>query len=158
MSARISNSESSDRIILRRMGVADMAAVMAIEVRAYEFSWSEVNFRDCIRSGYYCRILEEEGRPRGYAVMSGGAGEAHILNLCVCPEARGRGYAGMLLVDVIEQARRLGAEMLFLEVRPSNDAARGLYEKFGFNEIGLRKRYYPARNGREDALLLARQL
>ena len=158
MATRFSDDEPNELVRLRRMEEADVTAVMAIETRAYEFSWSAVNFHDCLRAGYYCRLLEDGGELHAYVVMSVGAGEAHILNLCVRPESRGRGYARIMLSDAIEQARRLGAEMLFLEVRPSNEAARGLYEKFGFNEISVRKRYYPTRGGREDALLLARQL
>lgn len=140
------------------MDEGDLAAVMAIEVRAYEFAWTETNFRDCLRSGYYCRVLEAEGQILGYAVMSAGAGEAHILNLCVRPESRGRGYGRTLLIELIDHARRLGADMLFLEVRPSNEAARWLYERLDFNEVGVRKNYYPTRTGREDALILARHL
>jgi len=140
------------------MDERDLAAVMAIELRAYEFAWTEINFRDCMRSGYYCRVLEAEGQILGYAVMSAGAGEAHILNLCVRIESRSRGYGRLLLTDVIDHARQLGADMLFLEVRPSNEPARWLYEQLGFNEVGLRKNYYPTRTGREDALILARQL
>lgn len=158
MASVLSSDQSPDAARLRRMTEYDLAAVMAIELRAYEFAWTEINFRDCMRSGYYCRVLEAQGQILGYAVMSAGAGEAHILNLCIHLESRGRGHGRLLLTEVIDHARRLGADMLFLEVRPSNDAARWLYEKLGFNEVGVRKNYYPTRAGREDALILARQL
>jgi len=140
---------------LRRMEDKDVDAVMAIESLSYEFPWTEGIFRDCIRVGYRCRVLEENGEMVGYAVMSVGAGESHVLNVCVCPDARGRGHGRILMMELIDQARALGAEMMFLEVRPSNLAARALYEKLGFNEVGVRNNYYPARTGREDALILA---
>ena len=148
--------QSSARV--RRMEAQDVAAVMAIELAAYEFPWTDGIFSDCIRVGYWCRLVEQDNETVGYAVMSAGAGEAHILNLCVRIDMRGRGYGRILLAEAIEQARMLGAETMFLEVRPSNHSARALYEKIGFNEVGVRTAYYPARNGREDALILAYQL
>lgn len=148
--------EAQPAIQIRRMEDKDVAAVMAIELAAYEFPWTDGIFRDCIRVGYRCRVLEQgNGDMTGYGVMSVGAGEAHILNLCVRSDARGRGYGRTLMIDFIDQARRLGADMMFLEVRPSNHSARKLYESLGFNEVGMRAGYYPARNGREDALILA---
>lgn len=143
---------------LRRMEDKDIAAVMSIESSSYEFPWTEGIFRDCIRVGYRCRVLEEGGEMVGYAVMSIGAGESHVLNICVRPDARGRGYGRILMNELLDQARALGAEMVFLEVRPSNDAARALYRKLGFNEVGARNGYYPTRGGREDALILALHL
>lgn len=140
---------------LRRMEDKDISNVMTIELLSYEFPWTEGIFRDCIRVGYRCRVLEEDGEMVGYAVMSVGAGESHVLNVCVRPDTRERGYGRILMTELIDQARALGAEMMFLEVRPSNLAARALYEKLGFNEVGARNNYYPARNGREDALILA---
>lgn len=143
---------------LRRMEDRDVTMVMAIELTAYEFPWTEGIFRDCIRVGYCCRVLELGSEMMGYAVMSVGAGEAHILNLCVRSDHRGRGYGGVLLSELLDRACERGAEIMFLEVRPSNRVARTLYEKMGFNEVGLRSGYYPAHNGREDALVMARQL
>lgn len=143
---------------LRRMVEKDLAAVMAIELKSYDFPWTEGIFRDCIRVGYRCRVLEQGNEVIGYAVMSVGAGEAHVLNVCVRPEARGQGHGRMLMNELIDQARLLGADMLLLEVRPSNLAARALYDKLGFNELGVRTAYYPAHAGREDALMLARHL
>lgn len=143
---------------LRRMEGKDVDAVMVIELKAYEFPWTEGIFRDCMRVGYCCRVLEKAGEMIGYAVMSLGAGETHVLNLCVRPDERGQGHGYTLLNDLIEQAHHWGAEMMFLEVRPSNTAARALYNRLNFNEVGLRAGYYPARIGREDALILARHL
>src|SRR3569832_1412210 len=100
---------------------------MAIESLTYEFPWTEGIFRDSIRVGYRSRVLEENGEKVGNTVMSVGAVESHEHNVSVCPDARGRGHGRMLMMVLIVQARALGAEMLFLEVRPSYLAARALY-------------------------------
>jgi len=94
----------------------------------------------------------------GYAILSVGAGEAHLLNICIDPGYRGQGLGRYLLGRMLDIARWNGAERLFLEVRPSNPLAKTLYESVGFDEIGRRPRYYPARNGREDAIVMALEL
>jgi len=144
---------------IRVMAEADIPHIMDIEERAYEFPWTAGIFHDCIRAGYCCYVLERKDHAIiAYAVMSIGAQEAHILNICVSPQERGAGYGRALMAKMITLARRLQADMMFLEVRPSNVAALSLYEKLGFNEIGARSNYYPAKQGREDALILAKQL
>jgi ribosomal-protein-alanine N-acetyltransferase len=140
---------------LRPMTVTDLDKIMEIEPRAYEFPWSEGIFRDCLRVGYCCWCYEENEELTGYGVMSVAAGESHILNLTVRPEVQRMGIGKKLLKHFIQLARRHKADTLMLEVRPSNTAAIRLYEAQGFNEIGVRRNYYPAANGREDALLLA---
>lgn len=139
----------------RLMDEDDLNAIMAIEDRAYEFNWSRSIFKDCLRVGYQCHVLEQDKVLVGYLVMSVAAGESHMLNICVNPELQGQGLGRMLMNHGIEIARRLRAESIFLEVRPSNKAALSLYESLGFNEIGIRRGYYPAVGGREDALILA---
>ena len=141
--------------LLRPMSVADLDRVMEIEPNAYEFPWSEGIFRDCMRVGYCCWCWEEDDELLGYGVMSVAAGESHILNLTVRPESQRQGIGGKLMQHFLKLARRHGADTLMLEVRPSNQKAIRLYEKLGFNEIGVRRNYYPSENGREDALLLA---
>lgn len=131
---------------------------MAMEVCAYPFPWTAGIFSDCLRSGYACWLLEEGTELLGYGVLSVAAGEAHLLNLCVGPKSQGQGLGGHLLRKMIELARWHRAQRVFLEVRPSNPAALALYERAGFNEIGRRPNYYPARAGREDALVLALEL
>jgi len=143
---------------VRPMTEADLAGVMEIERAAYEFPWTEGIFRDCLRVGYCCWVMEEGGELRGYGVMSVGAGEAHILNLCIAPEAQRRGLGRRLLRHLIGLARYHGARTVMLEVRMSNSRALRLYRGMGFREIGLRRDYYPAAQGREDALVLARPL
>ncbi|VAW72827.1 Ribosomal-protein-S18p-alanine acetyltransferase [hydrothermal vent metagenome] len=143
---------------LRPMTVADLGNIMEIEPCAYEFPWSEGIFRDCLRVGYCCWCYEQNNELTAYGVMSVAAGESHILNLTVTPELQRKGIGRKLLKHFIQLARRHNADMLMLEVRPSNTGAIQLYESLGFNEIGLRSNYYPAEHGREDALQLALNL
>lgn len=144
---------------LRAMRGSDLEAVMAVEVAAYEFPWTTGTFRDCLAAGYGCWVLEtESGRIIGHGVLAVAAGEAHILNVCVAPSHQGRGHGRHLVRRLIDLARWDRAGRVFLEVRPSNPAAQHLYESLGFNEIGRRPRYYPARNGREDAIVMAMEL
>lgn len=151
MSAVLESSEN-----IRPMNEADLDKVMAIEPHTYEYPWTRGIFRDCLRVGYSSWVIEnEQGDIDGYGVMSVGAGEAHILNLTVTPEMQGQGLGKMLLNHFIDTARYHSLDTLLLEVRPSNKTAVALYVKTGFNEVGTRKDYYPAKHGREDALILA---
>jgi ribosomal-protein-alanine N-acetyltransferase len=144
---------------LRPMREADVAAVVAIETEAYEFPWTEGIFRDCLRVGYSCWVAETGRGLIGYAVMSLlAAGECHVLNVCVRPDHQGHGYGRVLLNHMLDLARGRGVSLALLEVRPSNAAALALYRSMGFNEVGLRRNYYPAKQGREDGLVLALEL
>ena len=138
----------------RAMSPADVPAVGVIERASYAFPWSEGIFRDCLRVGYLCRVAELDGAVIAYGVAALGAGEAHILNLCVSPQLRGRHVGRQMLMLLIERARQAGMGDAFLEVRPSNPLALALYQSVGFVQIGRRKGYYQAENGREDALVL----
>jgi ribosomal-protein-alanine N-acetyltransferase len=140
---------------IRTMREGDLATVLAIDRKAYEFPWTEGIFRDCLRVGYHCRVLEQTGDIMAYGVMSVAASEAHLLNLCVRPEVQRQGYGRRMLNHLVDLANRAGADVVLLEVRVSNEPAIALYHALGFNEIGQRKQYYPARQGREDALILA---
>ena len=149
--------ETSEKI--RPMNEADLDMVMAIEPHAYEYSWTKGIFRDCLRVGYSSWVMENErGGIDGYGVMSLGVGEAHILNLTVAPAMQGQGLGKMLLNHFIERAHAHHLDTLLLEVRPSNKVAVALYDKAGFNEVGVRKNYYPSKYGREDAIILALSL
>jgi len=143
---------------LRPMRQSDVPDVMTIEARAYVSPWTEGIFRDCLHVGYSCWVLESENGLLGYGVMSAGAGEAHLLNLCVAPEVHGRGHGRRLLKHFIEQALRYHTHAIFLEVRPSNRPAIALYESVGFHQVGMRRGYYPGEQGREDAMILALEL
>jgi ribosomal-protein-alanine N-acetyltransferase len=136
----------------------DVERVLDVERRGHLFPWTRRIFADCLRVGYTCLVLEEEGTVVAHLVVASGAGQAHILNLCVDPERQGRGYGGGFLDQALERLRGNGVESVFLEVRPSNAVAIAVYESRGFNEVGRRQDYYPAARGREDALVLARQL
>lgn len=138
----------------RPMQQEDLDAVMAIEPHIYAHPWSRGNFADSLNAGYSCWVCEQQGVVVGYAVMMLVLDEAHLLNISVAQANQGRGLGRALLNHLVEVARRHGAQMMFLEVRPSNRAARALYESMGFNEFSVRKGYYPAYNGREDAILM----
>lgn len=142
----------------RPMEEQDLTDVLAIESLAYEFPWNRVIFRDCLRVGYCCWVMERDGLIDGYSVMSVAVGESHILNLCVHPESQGRGCGAVILDFMLDIARKHQADSIFLEVRPSNEAAIRLYRQSGFDEVGLRRNYYPAGLGREDAIIMARKL
>lgn len=146
--------EQSD-CILRPMVRSDIPLVHAIERLAYEFPWELETFRSCYRVGYHCWIAEKAKEVVGYGILTIGAGESHVLNLCVSPTHQGSGFGRVILTKLIAEASRAKVECVFLEVRPSNPKAIQLYQSAGFNEIGLRKDYYPAKAGREDALVMA---
>ncbi|KPK55745.1 MAG: ribosomal-protein-alanine acetyltransferase [Thiotrichales bacterium SG8_50] len=143
---------------LRPMTAADLDAVMEIEAQAYPFPWTLGIFRDCLHVGYCCWVYSQGEDILAYGVMSIAAGESHLLNLCVRADARRTGLGTTMLRHLVNLARKHGADVALLEVRPSNVAAVDLYRSVGFNEVGIRKNYYPADKGREDALVMARQL
>lgn len=142
----------------RPLQKGDLAAVIEIERRSYPYPWTETIFSDCMHAGYSCWVCMRSGTIEGYGVVTAAAGESHLLNICVRPESRGLGVGVKILRHLVEIARRHDADVIFLEVRPSNETARNLYEKEGFNELGRRRDYYPTDDGREDALILARTL
>jgi ribosomal-protein-alanine N-acetyltransferase len=142
----------------RPMAADDIESVIALEHAVYPFPWSEQIFRDCLRVGYDCWVVEAGSGVAGYGVMSMGAGECHILNLCIDPGLRRHGVGRMLLSMLLSRARRAGMLHAFLEVRPSNAAAMALYEDMGFARIGLRRGYYQAAGGREDAVVYRKAL
>ncbi|MBV2208697.1 MAG: ribosomal protein S18-alanine N-acetyltransferase [Thermomonas sp.] len=158
MSTGVQAYGASARPDLRPMRETDLDAVMAVEVRAYPFPWTRGIFRDCLDAGYAMWLQERQGDLVGYGVLSIAADEAHILNLCTAPGNEGQGLGQRMLQSLLKIARGHGAQRVFLEVRPSNTRAITLYERSGFNEIGRRPRYYPAQNGREDAIVMAMEL
>lgn len=135
------------------MSARHVPAVMSIENRAYPWPWTEGMFLDSLRSGYLCYVGVFENAVNAYCVAYVAAGECHILNICVDPNQQGKGYGLGMLNHTLQVAQDLGAEDTFLEVRPSNKAAVGLYCKVGFEQVGVRKNYYPAGEHREDALV-----
>ncbi len=142
------------RVALRPMTEADLPRGAALEGESYPFPWSEGIFRDCVRVGYVCRVVEIGFDFVGYGIMSTGAGEAHILNVCVRASMRGRGIGRTLLRHLLDLAADAGVEAAFLEVRPSNVTAIRLYQSLGCVPVGVRRGYYQAVGGREDATVL----
>jgi ribosomal-protein-alanine N-acetyltransferase len=132
----------------------DVGGVVTLERASYQFPWSEGIFRDCLRVGYICRVVMSGNRLIGYGVMSVGAGEAHILNLCIDMASRCQGIGRRLLDYLIDRGAVAGMSEAFLEVRPSNTAAIRLYLSLGFEQVGMRRGYYQAIGGREDAAVL----
>ncbi|HMA98922.1 MAG TPA: ribosomal protein S18-alanine N-acetyltransferase [Wenzhouxiangella sp.] len=146
------------QVAVRAMRRDDLAAVMDIEQSAYSHPWSAGIFDDCLRVGYRCLVVTEQGHVCGYAIYSIALDEAHLLNLCVSPDWRRVGLASILIDHVLRELMLAGVDRVFLEVRPSNKPALRLYAKQGFEKVGRRPGYYPAAEGREDALVLLRNL
>ena len=139
---------------LVRMEDGDLAEVMAIERAIYSHPWTRGNFGDSLRAGYQCWTWRLRAELVGYFVLLVAAEEAHLLNLSVAAQRQRAGHGSELLKEAMRMASGRGAQRIFLEVRPSNLAAKALYSRFGFREVSVRPGYYPAQRGREDALVL----
>jgi ribosomal-protein-alanine N-acetyltransferase len=137
---------------------ADLASVAALERESYVFPWNDQIFADCLRVGYHCIVADTSAGIGGYSVLSMGAGEAHVLNLCVDERLRRRGVGRTLLLSALRHARDRGIRDGFLEVRRSNKSAIRLYHALGFECVGQRRGYYQAQEGREDALVYRLEL
>jgi [ribosomal protein S18]-alanine N-acetyltransferase len=144
--------------VFRPMGEADLSWVADIEPRIYAHPWTRGNFLDSLKAGYICRVVECGGERVGYGVLMIGVREAHLLNLSIAPERQRRGLGRALLDHFIGLARSQEALQMFLEVRPSNISARRLYAGSGFQQVAVRRGYYPDGNGREDAILMGLSL
>ncbi|MGQ0511614.1 MAG: ribosomal protein S18-alanine N-acetyltransferase [Betaproteobacteria bacterium] len=143
-----------DKLPLAPMREADLPEVLAVESAIYSHPWTRGNFADSLRTGYQCWTWRHDGGLVGYFILLVAAGESHLLNLSIAAPHQRQGCGSALLREVMHIARIEGGKHLFLEVRPTNLAAQGLYRKFGFRQVGVRKGYYPATAGREDALVL----
>jgi len=143
---------------IRLMFDGDLDAVLANEFTGYDFPWTRGVFADCLKVGNQCWVVEKDGEVVGHAIVTVGAGEAHLLNVCIRASEQGGGLGRALVLHALEKAHDAGADALFLEVRPSNHVAARLYESLGFSEVGLRKDYYPAHIGHEDARVLVLDL
>jgi len=143
---------------IRPMREADIAAVLRVERASYEFPWSAGNFHDSIKAGYSAWVYEVGSHIVGHAVLMAIAGEAHLLNITITPDWRRQGLGRAFLYHLLDTAKLHKAMVVFLEVRPSNPGAVRLYEQAGFEAFALRKDYYPAEGGREDALVMRRFL
>ena len=140
--------------LYRRMIEGDLDAVVAIEHDVHAHPWTRGNFADSIESGHHCWVVEHRSEIVAYGIVTVAAGEAHLLNLSVGRQWQRRGLGSHLTRFLIGLVREHGAQALFLEVRPSNAPARALYRRSGFAEVGRRRDYYPAGDGREDAVVM----
>ena len=151
----IQNSLLTSYIAMSDIHIKD---VLSIERKSYNYPWSEKIFSDCIKNNYLCRILELDNELIGYLISSIIQNECHIMNLCIKNDFRGLGYGTFVLNELHSELRKLKCKIVFLECRPSNEHALKLYNGQGYNEIGIRKNYYPAQNGYEDAIMLAKNV
>jgi ribosomal-protein-alanine N-acetyltransferase len=143
--------------MLRPMTVASLDEVLVLEAEVYPFPWSRGNFVDSLAAGYTAWTLcLAEGELIGYCVAMIGVDEMHLLNITIAPVARRHGHARRLLAGLVQVCRDRAAGRLWLEVRESNGEARGTYRRLGFDEVGRRRGYYPAPEGRrEDAIVMS---
>lgn len=140
--------------LVRRLNEADLDRVMEIELSAYPYPWTRGIFSDCLRVGYDCWGLQTAHELIGYCIQTHGAGENHLLNLCIAPGWQRQGLGIILLEHAIRLATSQNCHCMLLEVRPSNKAGFRLYRKYGFYEVGRRPDYYRSSGGREDAILM----
>lgn len=152
------NVVSQAQASFRPMQESDLDEVARIEPTIFPYPWSRGNFSDSLKSGHECRVCEQQAQIVGYAVLMLVLDEAHLLNISIAAPWQGKGHGRQLLAHMMDIARERGALNMFLEVRPSNHSALGLYESMGFNEMAVRRGYYPAPNGREDAVLMGASL
>ena len=148
----------SPPVDLLPMNVQDVDEILRIEYKVYSHPWSRANFNDSLASGYSCWVCRVGGELVGYYVVMMAVDDAHLLNISVSEKRQGLGFGARLLRHAMSVARQAGAATLLLEVRPSNARAVELYRHFGFAQIGLRRGYYPADGGREDALVMTHPL
>jgi ribosomal-protein-alanine N-acetyltransferase len=139
---------------LRPMRMNDLDLIMIIEPQIYPYPWTRGNFVDSLNSGYCAWVLEENEKIIGYALMMLVLDEAHLLNLSIGKSNQKKGLGRYLLEHMVDIAKNNQMAHMFLEVRHSNISAVALYENMGFNEMAIRRGYYPAANGREDAILM----
>jgi ribosomal-protein-alanine N-acetyltransferase len=134
---------------------ADLDAVVVAEGQIYPFPWTRGNFLDALRAGYSAWVLRDAGGVlAAYSVMMIALDEVHLLNLSVALHAQRTGLGWRTLEWMADVARGYGARTMLLEVRPSNEAALRLYQRYGFERIGVRRGYYPTTGGREDAVVM----
>ncbi|MBL8483937.1 MAG: ribosomal protein S18-alanine N-acetyltransferase [Rhodocyclaceae bacterium] len=140
------------------MRESDLDEVTLQECSLYEFPWGRTHFSDSLAAGYGAWVMRMDGALAGYAVVMGVLDEAHLLNLSVVKSLQGCGLGRLMLDWIMRRARAEGGRQIFLEVRPSNAVALSLYESTGFTAVGRRPGYYPARDGREDGIVMLCEL
>lgn len=145
---------------IREMREEDLEQVICIEHEIFLFPWSIGNFSDSIKSGYHCRVLVQPGTDvvMGYGILMIGPDEAHVLTLGIGFSWQNQGLGRKMLLHLIELSRKYQAKFVLLDVRESNIGAANLYRRLGFQQIAVRKGYYPAMCEREDALVMKLEL
>ncbi|HEY0295159.1 MAG TPA: tRNA (adenosine(37)-N6)-threonylcarbamoyltransferase complex dimerization subunit type 1 TsaB [Bordetella sp.] len=149
---------AAEAYVLSAMSLGDLDEVAALEAQVQDFPWTRGNFDDALRSGYPACVLRLGAQLAGFCVMMPAPDVAHLLVIAVARDRQRHGLGHRLVDWCHAQAVASGAEGILLEVRPSNENARRFYERLGFRQIGVRKGYYPAAAGREDALVLRRDV
>lgn len=152
------NGAMSAMVEIRTMSYSDLKQVITVEKKAYPHPWTLGIFRDCLRIGYNAWVMTLDNKIIGYGIVMLSPGEAHILNICISPDYQRKGLGRHLLRHLLKKSNQTDVDMVLLEVRRSNSNAQQLYLSEGFHELGVRKAYYPADNGREDAIILAKYL
>ena len=152
------NDEMTAMVEIRTMKYADLKRVISVEKKAYPHPWTIGIFRDCLRVGYHAWVMTLDNDIIGYGIVMLSPGEAHILNICISPDYQKKGLGRHLLRYMLKKMNQTEVDMALLEVRRSNEYAQELYKSEGFHELGVRKGYYPADKGREDAIILAKYI
>ena len=147
-----------DQVFARNMRYSDVDLVVSNETLAYKYPWTKQNFIDCLQSGYQCWVLADKQTIIAHGVISIAICDAHLLTLCVHPQFQRLGFGRRMLFLLLDRAAKLNSSECFLEVRISNETAISLYKSIGFDAVGSRKGYYPADQGREDAIIMSRTL
>ena len=144
------------QLALRPMVVDDVDEVHALECSVFPHPWSRANFMDSLASGYDAWVLRDPaGGLAGYFLLMYALDEAHLLDVAVAAPLHGRGVGRYLLDRIADRARAERMASILLEVRPTNTRALQVYQRYGYAEIGRRKGYYPAHEGRrEDAIVM----
>ena len=144
-------------VVEQGRGPADLDGVLAVDAASFTNPWTRAMYESEFLNRETSRLYvlrDPQHAVAGYCAAWFVSGEVHINNIAVLPECRGRGYGSALLARVLEEGRAAGHWRATLEVRRSNDAARRLYERFGFHVAGVRPHYYT--HPVEDALILWR--
>lgn len=142
--------------VIRPLQLHDLSIVAAIAKKSMDYPWGENVFRDCLKADYHIWVLELEKSATliGFLIVLDQMNECQLLNIAVLPEYQRQGYGKQLLSYAIAHAESKNFQRIILEVRASNKAAILVYHATGFIDVGIRKNYYPAQHGREDAILM----
>lgn len=146
--------QSKTRLSFRDMTSQDLADVVSIESAVHAYPWKRGHFADALKAGNATLVMELGREMVGYAIVMTVLDEAHLLNISIAKSHQRQGLGRKLLEQVVALAQSKQCKDLYLEVRESNQPAIALYESVGFNEMSIRRNYYPAKHGREHAILM----